>query len=211
MTMKLQRKAGGKKKQLFSLKNYQELVLNERTIGRKLAHHILRAWGATMEESQVNSVVDLAVCEAAVKFDRKRKVKFSTYLFYYLKGALKREIAFEAAVTPMPIDDHSIFDGIEQARKKGDSRHYADPALYINDSSNPERDTHKTQCRQACLQALSKLGALEKQVMEATCILDLKVTAVARNLGYSRGYISDVKTQGKRKLRKMLEAFKEAA
>jgi DNA-directed RNA polymerase specialized sigma subunit len=58
---------------------------------------------------------------------------------------------------------------------------------------------------------MGKLLPFEFKVIAEVVIQGEKVAKLARRIGYSRGHVSDIKTNALQKMRDQLTAFKEAA
>ena len=67
-------------------------IIEHREIGRKLACRLLREWRGPPDAAHPPSDVDLTVCEAAGRFDESRGVRFTTFLYHYMRGNLLRTI-----------------------------------------------------------------------------------------------------------------------
>ena len=52
------------------------LILEHRVSARRMAKRILRKWRASLHLDDLYSVVDTALCEAALRFDPERGVQF---------------------------------------------------------------------------------------------------------------------------------------
>ena len=70
-----------------------DLILNHRENGRKLARSILRRWRVRMLTDEIDSIVDLTLCEAAKRFSTDFGASFMTFFFYHLRGHLVRAVA----------------------------------------------------------------------------------------------------------------------
>ena len=55
----------------------EELVLEHRMSGRKLARSLLNKWNIRLGTDEINSTVDLALCEAATRFCPDRGAKYT--------------------------------------------------------------------------------------------------------------------------------------
>src|SRR5690349_7137351 len=70
-----------------------KLILDHRENGRKLARSILRRWRVRMPAEEIDSIVDLSLCEAARRYSSERGASFMTFFFYHLRGHLVRSVA----------------------------------------------------------------------------------------------------------------------
>src|SRR5690349_3051107 len=71
----------------------EDLITSSRLKARKLGRSILRKWNARLDLQEVDSIVDLSLCEAAARFDPSVGASFLTFLFYHLRGNLIRAIS----------------------------------------------------------------------------------------------------------------------
>src|SRR5690348_15064745 len=70
----------------------EELVLRYRMKARKLARSILRKWHSRLDLQEVDSIVDLSLCEAVARYNPAKGASFMTFLFYHLRGNLIRAV-----------------------------------------------------------------------------------------------------------------------
>lgn len=184
-----------------------DLILLHRTSARKLARRLMKQWSAALESDEVDSLADLALCEAAKGFNPRRNTKFTTYLFYFIRGALIRAIK-ESSEQAQAYDFGESMEALSS--QEGEEMPSLD-STYDKSHSCPERETYRQEIVGLCNQALAKLSKLEQRVVFEVNIAEVKVAALARKLGFSRGYLSEVKTAAHRKLRPELVHLKEAA
>lgn len=177
------------------------LILSHREGAMKICRKILRKWGVTLEEDEVRSLADVALCEAAKGFNHKKGAQFVTYLYFFAKGELAREIGRRTKrEMPIELDKPCSMKKVERE--------------LINSEANlklvcPEGELAVKEVRAKCREALEALSELERQVMLRVHVYDFKVASVARSLGYSRGYLSDVKRVAATKMQSYLEPYRE--
>ena len=192
-----------------------EIIISHRITARKLARHMLKRWNARLDQEEIDSVADLALCEAARGFDPKEGSAFSTYLFYFLKGSLIKAMQMNKGV----IINVSTCDGDMRKRTYGDGvqdQYIVDDTKGSLDdpdspNSSPERGFYLLEIRRKCNEALLALSNLEREVVVKVHIFDYKVATVARRLGYSRGHISNMRKVALKKLQNQLTEFDKAA
>ena len=187
----------------------EQLILENRVRARRMGRSIMGRWGATIPEDEFGSVCDLALCEAASRFRSDFGTEFPTYLFYFLKGALARaidaskmrsvQVSFEDRVETSP---KKHIDSLETSEEDG---------IGALDNGCPERSAYLDELRVHCNRALLSLNHLERKVVLNVSLLELKVAHVARNMGYSRGYVSSVRKDALGKMRRELSHLKQAA
>ena len=64
----------------LSITEKNHLIMKNRVQGRKLACSMLRKWNCRLEIEEVDSLVDLSLCEAVKYFDPAKGVNFLTFL-----------------------------------------------------------------------------------------------------------------------------------
>ena len=213
----LLRAVGEKRSRIGDSEQYKaSLVLSSRESAQRLGHYILRSWGARLEQEEFVSAVDLALCEAAARFDPKRKVKFSTFLFFYLKRALIRSIQFSKGLPSISLEEVSDLSTRRARLRSEEVRAKALERSGLIDYHSPEQIAYQQEVGRQCRAALDKLSELERAIVVRVHVMGFKLARVARQLGYSRGHVSELKGRAFRKLRQDFghlhdEIFKEAA
>ena len=179
---------GGRKTQPgLSEEERQELVLEFRMKARKLGRSILRKWHARMDLQEVDSIVDLSLCEAVKRFDPSKGASFMTFLYYHLRGNLIRAVSAAANANVVPTEEEEgneeqAFTAIDVAE-----------ALCNHDSPLPDEVLFKKQLVNLSQQACDRLDDLEKEVIHRIYIEGQQLMDIAHSLGYSRCHISRVK------------------
>lgn len=182
----------------------EELILEHRENGRKLARSMLRRWRAHMNPEEIDSIVDLTLCEAAQRFDEKQGASFMTFYFYHLRGYLVRAVAnavnssnvvlafgADAAETAAAGTDFysSTIDYFESGRREADG---------------PESIYLKRENARVCEEACAKLDELEREVIVRSFQGEEALVDIAKSLGYSRCHISRVKKRALERLQSIL-------
>jgi RNA polymerase sigma factor (sigma-70 family) len=165
----------------------QELIIEFRLKARKLGRSILRKWHARMDLEEVDSIVDLSLCEAVKRFDPSKGASFMTFLYYHLKGNLIRAVSAAATANAIPASE----DANGQA-KTVNAIDVAE-ALCNHDRPLPDEVLFKKQLVRLSKQACSRLDPLEKEVIERIYLGGQQLMDIANSLGYSRCHISRVK------------------
>ncbi len=189
----------------LSAEEIQSLILNHRENGRKLARSFLRRWRARLSLEEVDSIVDLTLCEAAKRYRPQRGASFMTFVFYHLRGYLVRAVANAA-------NSNNIF--FQLARQNGveveeirDSSEAAFRAFVpdcasfgLRETECPETLLMRKEQAEVCRQACAELDDLEKEVLTRSFADDQPLVDIARSLGYSRCHISRVKKKALERL-----------
>ncbi|MCB0331754.1 MAG: sigma-70 family RNA polymerase sigma factor [Bdellovibrionales bacterium] len=192
----------------LSLREQEKLVLEFRIKARKLGRSILRKWHARLDLQEVDSVVDLSLCEAVKRFDPKKGASFMTFLYYHLKGNLIRAVSAAAQANFIP--------GLDTEREAQEDT----PAITALEVVEAVSGTDQRQPDELLLQkelvhlskdACTRLDPLEKQVIERLYLQGEQLMQIANSLGYSRCHISRVKKKALEHLQNDLERLLKAS
>lgn len=178
----------------------EALILKYRLKARKLGRSILRRWHARMDLDEVDSLVDLSLCEAVKRFNPNKGASFMTFLFYHLKGNLVRSVAAAAASTSLP---SGVLDEGAMSRSEVEligemsvrSLNTADIAEAISsqDAPQPDEALWRKELNSQSSLACEKLDELEREIIKRIFIQEQQIMDIAASLGYSRCHISRVK------------------
>ena len=180
-----------------------ELVLNHRVQGEKLAWRMLNRWRVRLSRDEVSSVVGIALCEAASRYDSKKGATFITFFFYHLRGMLIKEVTRR-------LDDlrrqRTFIDGERTDTDEREDTYYSTSwqHLVVNNVT-PEDLVTKNEIQQLVLGSEAELSNLEQEVINRHFVLDQSLTNIAGELGYCRCHISRVKKQALARLKSALE------
>jgi RNA polymerase sigma factor (sigma-70 family) len=178
----------------------EALIIKYRLKARKLGRSILRRWHARMELEEVDSIVDLSLCEAVKRFNPFKGASFMTFLYYHLKGNLVRAVATAAASHSIPV--FQVEPGeIERAERehfvghqlRGLNSAEVAEALTSQDAPLPDEVLWRKELHDKSTAACEKLDALEKEIIKRIFIQEQQIMDIASSLGYSRCHISRVK------------------
>jgi len=181
---------------------YQQeaLIVKYRLKARKLGRSILRRWHARMDLDEVDSIVDLSLCEAVKRFDPAKGASFMTFLFYHLKCNLVRAVTTAATAHTIP-----VFTSDETETQVGEPDHLfghqframnsaevAD-AVASQDAPLPDEMLWRKELHSQSTLACDKLDPLEREIIKRIFIQEQQIMDIAATLGYSRCHISRVK------------------
>ncbi len=179
-----------KQEPLLGEQERQELVLEFRIKARKLGRSILRKWHARLDLEEVDSVVDLSLCEAVKRFDPTKGASFMTFLYYHLKGNLIRAVSSAANANVLPgSDPDSEYNDSDKVVNAQD----VVEALSGTDATLPDETLLKKELIHLSQDACSRLDPLEQEVIERIYHGGQQLMDIANTLGYSRCHISRVK------------------
>lgn len=187
----------------------QYLVLTHRDNGRKVARSLLRRWRVTMPVEEVDSIVDLTLCEAARRYNPEKGASFVTFLFYHLRGHLVRAVASAT-------NESNIFlallnaNGAERASVVVDAEAWQFASELVpslsRESECPESLLLQKERVSLCRAACSELDELEREVIERSYANDEALIDIADSLGYSRCHISRVKKRALSRLKRHIRS-----
>ena len=178
----------------------EALIIKYRLKARKLGRSILRRWHARMDLDEVDSLVDLSLCEAVKRFNPKKGASFMTFLFYHLKGNLVRSVAAAAQSSQLPtglVEDEKTErpsgDLMGELTLRGINSAEIAEAVSSQDAPQPDEALWRKQLHSQSSLACSKLDALEREIIKRIFIQEQQIMDIASSLGYSRCHISRVK------------------
>ncbi len=194
------RKAKAKKTSPPSALQQEALIVKYRLKARKLGRSILRRWHARMDLDEVDSIVDLSLCEAVKRFDPAKGASFMTFLFYHLKGNLVRAVATAASSNTIP-----VFNADENEAQHGEPSHLfghqframnsaeVAEAVVSQDAPLPDEMLWRKELHGKSSIACEKLDPLEREIIKRIFLQEQQIMDIAATLGYSRCHISRVK------------------
>jgi RNA polymerase sigma factor (sigma-70 family) len=180
---------------------YQQeaLIIKYRTKAQKLGRSILRRWHSRMDIEEVDSIVDLSLCEAVKRFNPQKGASFMTFLFYHLKGNLVRAVSSAASATAIP---NAIAELSESGFLDGEPRHYSTgvinaielaEAVSSQGLPQPDEALWRKELTTKSSTACEKLDDLEREIVKRIFVHEQQIIDIAAALGYSRCHISRVK------------------
>jgi len=188
---------------LLSLEEQRQLVVTHFIDGKQMAAAMLKKWGAYLEEQELDSIVGLSLCEAASHFKPKLGVRFTSFLYYYLKGNLIRSIVEKKRSNGNNIQEHNDCSSYV----KHTSTVHAELCLgnLAANSEVPYFSLFRQQIVTKLSSAISHLNQSEQKVIKGIYIDGTRATVLADQLQVSRSYVSEIKARALRKLREELK------
>ncbi len=188
----------------LSIHEKNGLIMKNRIQGRKLACSMLRKWNCRLDLEEVDSIVDLSLCEAVKYFDPAKGVNFLTFLFYHLRGNLIRTIKIQANQTAIPLEftDENMESGYIGHERINTADAFE---TFGTVQKSPDQQFQEGQFFELTKQACEKLSDLEREIIRNVFIHEEQVTQLAQDLNYSRCHISRLKTATINKLRSEIE------
>lgn len=177
----------------------EALILKYRENSRKLSRSILRSWRVTLPLDEVYSVVDLALVEAANRFDPTKGASFMTFLYYHLRGNLVRAVTVSAKSGAMVALVNDDFGKEVDILESGFIQEVSEYSQTENEC--PDAMLLKKEREELCRAAYDKLDVLEREVLGRAFSNDESLVDIANALGYSRCHISRVKRRALQQLK----------
>lgn len=196
------------KKVLLSEAERSELIVSHREIGRKLASKLLRTWRIRLSPEDVESIVDVTLCEAAAKFDPNFGAQFSTFVFHYIRGNLLQTIersvgakrimdaARRSAATVSPVVKAPPISEDEKA-----PIHLEPELLGMRDIETPEQTMLNKERKNFLHTAMAVLDERERYVIAGLYFKGLTIQSIAKDLGCSRKQVVIIRSHSLNKLR----------
>lgn len=188
--------ASTKKIEVLSQEERDELVITHRVQARKLARSILRKWHSRLDLQEVDSLVDLSLCEAVRRYNPAFGASFITFLYYHMRGNLIRAVTDAATQNAIPVTDAELEVTLNKeagvASVRTNAMDVAD-ALSSEHAPLPDENLFKKELVSLSDNACYKLDALEREVIQRIYLKEQQLIDVATELGYSRCHISRVK------------------
>jgi RNA polymerase sigma factor (sigma-70 family) len=189
-------------------KDVQDLILTYRENGRKLARSLLRKWRVRLPAEEIDSIVDLTLCEAGSRFCKKHGASFMTFFFYHLRGNLVRTIASATKASSLVVAYAKTagVDVSEWATNGEDAPPVISELAVYNEKSavEPESLLIKKEKIEACQSAIGRLDKLEQEILTRSYGDDEALIDIAHSLGYSRCHVSRVKKKALQQLKGLL-------
>ncbi len=182
------------------LAQQEALIVKYRIKARKLGRSILRRWNSRMDLEEVDSIVDLSLCEAVKRFDPKRGAGFMTFLFYHLKGNLVRSVATAATNYTVPLAAMELGDQFGFDCEDAITSNYGGvtaleiaEAISSQESPQPDEALWRKELNGHSAIACEKLDDLEREIVKRIFVQEQQIIDIAAALGYSRCHVSRVK------------------
>lgn len=177
----------------------QELVLQFRIDAKRIARSFIRKWRCRIEAEELDSVVDLALCEAAVSFDPTRGTRFITLLYYHVKGRIIQTIAARANAANH-MSRFTIPAGADDSSGNKDAISALEQKIFICSRPLPDEQILQRDIVDRCAVAMTYLHGLEREVIERIYFQNQDMSEVTSALGYSRSHLSRIRIRALKKL-----------
>lgn len=207
-------KARKKKVESLTKRQIENLILEHRESGRKLSRSLLRRWRVRMPLEEIDSIVDLTLCEAALRYNPTKGASFMTFLYYHLRGNLVRAITEATQSNQMFLNFSAATDGelsdwpkvVDSAACNVLPEH---EGIVKRDNETPEGAVIRGEREDFCIKAFEKLDELEREVLSRSFNKEESLVDIAKSLGYSRCHISRVKKTALDRLKIILETLSD--
>lgn len=182
---------------LISSREQDELILKHRVKARKLTKSILRKWNARLDPEDIDSIVNVSLCESARRFDPSKGASFMTFTYFHLKGNLIRHVTSASkasAISQEPDERIFMYDEEINSYKNINSLCHRDIIeLYYSVDDIVDDPLVLKENRLEVLRAIDELDPLEKTIIERLYFKGEPLMNIADSLGYSRCHVSRIK------------------
>ncbi len=186
-----------------------DLALRHREAARKLALSMITKWKCRLEPDELQSVIDLALCEAASRYNQSHGAAFMTFLFYHLKGKLVKTIAARAKQGILFIDDYEkarfVVCGDDESSDVRSSE-WKTLCRDMNTDMQPDELLYRRQLVELCQTACRRLRGIEREVIRQIYFENKELADVTAEMGYSRGHLFRVRMRALAKIRRSVGA-----
>lgn len=179
------------------------LVLAHRATAMRIAQSMMKRWGLYVDRDELQSIVDLVLCETSHRYKPSKGASFVTFIFLALKGKLLREFIIKRKFYPLEVSLEAAQEGDLNWDKE------IERSAVSDHSECPHYRTYLGELRAICNEAISHLNNLEKEVVMETVVFESKVASYARKIGYSRGHMSSLRSAALRKIKHKLNSLEE--
>jgi RNA polymerase sigma factor (sigma-70 family) len=159
----------------------------------RFTRRFTRTWNLRLPPDELQSLADLALCEAAQGFRSHRNTLFSSYLFICTRRLAHRTLS-----------EHVRQGRVQSALERTALPEAAEAVGEGFDAGSPEHLYVRAQARDRLRQALSVLDAKERDVITALYLQEVTVSDLARMRGCSRMYLYTVRQRALARLRDAL-------
>lgn len=180
------------KRKGLTARQQEALVIEYRLKARKLARSILRKWHSRLDLQEVDSIVDLSLCEAVRRYNPDKGASFMTFLFYHMRGNLIRAVSQAANANLLPVGDGEAGESRIDTIRGVNAMEVAE-ALSGHEQALPDDSLLRKEMAGLSREACAKLDELEREVIYRIYIQEQQLMDIASSLGYSRCHISRVK------------------
>ena len=191
------------------LNKINAMILEYRENGRRLARSLLRRWNVRMASDETDSVVDIALCEAAHRFSEEYGASFMTFLYYHLRGNLVRAVTNAAQANNIFLVFADSVSAGEWKPTVEDVANWLAPEIMEQRHAELDSPEHLLIVKEEyehCNNALNKLDELEREVIVRSYLNQEALVDIAKSLGYSRCHISRVKRRALENLQNIISS-----
>jgi|GEM_PF-3756940 len=162
-----------------------DLIIKYRLDALKIAKSLAKKWNYWVDYQELQSVVDLSLCEAAKNFDELKGASFLTFLYYYLKGNMIKLIKATSNIQYVSIDEVDL-DYISNSLASTNSS---------LDNLQPDTILIKKELASLSNKVVANLDYFQQEVIKNFYSEQKTITQLASDLGYSRGHVMRIKSQ----------------
>lgn len=181
----------------------RSLIVQHMEIGRRLAWKLLGSWQARLPEDDVQSIVGIALCEAAKNYDGRPGTQFQTFFYYHLRGRLLREITEIVELKKFHVETNESYS-LEMSVAENETEYSNADAISL-DYNNPEQIAVDKEEKIVFDSAFESLDWLEREVINRHYFQGESLIELAEVLNYCRCHLSRVKARAISKLKKSIQ------
>lgn len=191
--------SGGDRGAHPSLESRKKLVLESRERAFKVARRMLISMGLVLSPTEMQSVADTALLEAASRYRQVEGAQFFTYSFYFIKAEVRKALKLER-------QSRRELEGSDNRSSCYDGEESASPFDQVaSEDALPDKVVELNRVRMLGFNAPGLLSDLERALMRGVYVLDKPTEDIGAELGYSRGHAYAIRKSAERKLKNYLK------
>ncbi|MCB0323594.1 MAG: sigma-70 family RNA polymerase sigma factor [Bdellovibrionales bacterium] len=184
---------------------FQELVLEHRDLARRFAQNLLRRWGMRLDTDDLHGIVDLALCEAAERFDPAKGAQFQTFLFYYIRGHLTQTARTSVRAQRLKSTIYTSISHFSVSGTKAGESDFDGPIAcneVCDQSVKTPEDAALSRAASAQLEAaVAALDELHRKVLHLRCFENKSHAETAKLMGVTRKTVLRLESEAVSELR----------
>ena len=183
----------------ISSQSRQELILENRQLAFRMVKSMLRRISVDLWPEEVQSIADMALCEAALRYQSVPGATFNTYSFYFLKAEIRKSLRLQ-----MSARIESACNGVEESEGDDNFESTIESQVSAGTDSCPEHRAAMGEVRKFGFTKFGNLNKVERAIFVGTFVHEKTMSDMAKELGYSRGHLFAVRKSAEEKLRKVM-------
>ncbi len=188
------------------------LITDEiRQTALRMSFSLLRRWQCQMPPQEIEGITDLALCEAAKRYDPAKGSSFNTFVYYYIKAglikAVKHAVTAKKAVHALTRSAHLAGNTSVKINEDIEEEVDVDPDVFAyRQSQSPETMMLENERKQIVREALENLGDRHQRVLNLVYFQQAHPQKIAKELGVTKSALRNELERARNALYNELES-----